>query len=157
MHLFGLKKKQAEFFSPVSGRVKPLLEGRDPVFAEGLMGPGCFIEPENGKICAPCTGRIVSVFPTQHALGIRSKEGVELILHIGVDTVELKGELFKGYVTKNQQVKKGDLLVECEFEEMKKRNIITDVFLVFPDRTQEEIQINYGSLEVGDKLLSFIG
>jgi PTS system beta-glucosides-specific IIC component len=105
--------------SPLNGTVVPLSEVKDTVFAEGILGKGIAIHPIEGKLVSPVNGTILTVFPTNHALGIRSDEGVELLIHIGFDTVELEGKFYKGYITEGDRVSVGDLLVEFDIDEIK--------------------------------------
>lgn len=129
--LLGNKKKSEEagggaaktrniVFSPVAGQVLPLSEVDDPAFASGAMGQGVGIEPETGKLYAPADGEIAAMFPTGHALGMRTDDGMELLLHIGIDTVEMQGKGFHACVEAGARVKKGELLVEFDVEEIKK-------------------------------------
>jgi len=97
--------------APISGKVTKLEDVPDPVFSEKMMGDGIAIDPVEGKILSPVEGRIVQIFPTKHAIGIQAKNGVELLIHIGLETVSLNGEGFNIYVSEGEKVKQGDLLV----------------------------------------------
>lgn len=97
--------------SPVKGTVKPLSECEDAAFASGSMGSGVVIEPSEGKVYAPCDGEISTLFPTHHAIGITSKNGAEILIHVGMDTVMLDGEGFKAYCDTGDKVKAGQLLL----------------------------------------------
>ena len=111
---FFKKKKQLELIigSPVKGKAVPLSSVNDPTFSEGMLGQG--ICPEDSKIYAPADGTIGMVFNTLHAVSLTTKEGVEILIHIGLDTVKMNGEGFKGYVKAGDTVKKGDLLLEID-------------------------------------------
>ena len=100
----------------MNGRVQPLSEVADEAFASGAMGSGAAIEPAEGKLYAPADGVIEAVFPTKHAVGMVTSEGVELLMHIGIDTVKLGGKHFEAHVQPEQSVKKGDLLVSFDME-----------------------------------------
>ncbi len=124
-NLFGGKGKQEEqaggsgckpktIYSPMAGTAIPLADVEDPVFSQGMMGLGVGIIPSEGKLFAPTDGTVAAVFPTGHAVGMETKDGMELLLHIGIDTVELKGKGFKAVVQQGAKVKAGDLLVEFE-------------------------------------------
>lgn len=106
--------KTKTVYCPVAGTSIPLAEVEDPVFSQGMMGEGVGIRPSEGKLYAPADGTIAAVFPTGHAVGMQTEDGMELLLHIGIDTVEMKGEGFKAMVEQRAKVKKGDLLVEFD-------------------------------------------
>ena len=105
---------QTEIFSPLTGRVIPLKDISDPVFSQEMMGKGVAIEPTDGKVVSPITGTVVMVFDTHHAIGLKSEEGVEVLIHVGMDTVELKGKGFTPHVQNGDRVSVGDLLVEAD-------------------------------------------
>ena len=93
--MFGLfKKEEFKIVAPVDGELIPLAEVADGVFSEKIMGDGFAVIPANGAVCAPLSGTAETVFPTGHAVGIKTKDGIECIVHIGLDTVELNGEGF---------------------------------------------------------------
>ncbi len=114
-----VKFKTTTIKAPLSGKVVKLSQLNDQVFASGLMGKGIAIEPTNGEVCAPVTGTITSILPTKHAIGIISDEGVELLIHVGMDTVELKGVGFECFVNENEHVKAGDLLLKADLKKIK--------------------------------------
>ena len=118
---FFKKKKQLELIigSPVKGKAVPLSNVNDPTFSEGMLGQGIAICPEDNKIYAPADGTIGMVFNTLHAVSLTTKEGVEILIHIGLDTVKMYGEGFKGYVKAGDTVKKGDLLLEVDLDKVK--------------------------------------
>lgn len=152
-NLFKFRKQLDRLVSPISGECCNLSEGKDPVFAEGLMGPGCFIVPDgNGEIYSPCDGIVQTVFPTKHAYGLTTTNGVEVIIHIGVDTVNLNGEFFDCKIQRKQKIKKGELLAEFDYQALINRAIIPDVFLVLPNQKKENFEIKYGKVEAGDIL-----
>ena len=105
---------------PIEGEVKPLSAVEDPTFGEGMMGNGIAIEPTVGKVVAPVDGTVQMVFKTKHAVAIKSDRGAEILIHVGMDTVQLGGKHFTTHVTEGQKVKKGDLLVEFDMNEIKK-------------------------------------
>lgn len=106
--------------SPIKGKVMPLKDIKDPTFSSGVMGNGVGILPAEGKVYAPFDGMIEAVFPTNHALGIKSNDGIEMMIHIGIDTVKLKGQNFTAHVKSGENVKKGDLLIEFDKEAISK-------------------------------------
>lgn len=106
--------------SPLTGEVIPLSEVKDDVFSNEIVGKGAAVVPEKGEVRAPEDGEVASVFDTGHALGMVTKDGVEILIHIGLDTVELKGKHFKVHVKQGDQVKKGQLLITFDMEAIKK-------------------------------------
>lgn len=104
-------KKKVEVYNPFEGPTVSLDRLPDPVFSQRMMGDGVAVIPDNNQCRSPFDGTIVTVFPTKHAIGIRSKEGVEVLIHIGLDTVQLQGEGFDLHVEAGQQVTKGQLLI----------------------------------------------
>ncbi len=109
-----LSQSSLVLFSPVSGRLLPLADLPDPAFAEGMLGDGVAIEPAEGRFYSPCSGKIVGVADTLHAYNILADDGLELLLHIGIDTVELQGKGFAPKVKEGDRVKAGDLLAEVD-------------------------------------------
>ncbi|KMM36443.1 N-acetylglucosamine-specific PTS transporter subunit IIBC [Guptibacillus hwajinpoensis] len=105
---------EQDFVMPVQGKIIPLTEVPDEVFSSGMMGEGFAIMPENGNFSSPVDGEVVSVFPTKHAIGIRSTQGLEILIHVGIDTVNLKGEGFTTLVKEGDTVKKGQKLMEVD-------------------------------------------
>ncbi|WP_306483008.1 PTS glucose transporter subunit IIA [Anaerococcus sp.] len=105
--------------APLTGEVKDIKECSDPVFAQEIVGKGVIIVPTEGKVYAPVDGKISMLAETGHAVGITSDNGTELLIHIGLDTVELEGKPFDIKAENNANVKRGDLLIEFNIEEIK--------------------------------------
>ncbi|WP_420821015.1 glucose-specific PTS transporter subunit IIBC [Shimazuella alba] len=122
-------ENMGEFVAPIEGKIVPLSEVPDQVFSQKMMGDGFAILPSSGKIVAPCDGKIETLFPTKHAIGLTSTSGHEILIHIGIDTVELKGEGFTAYVTGGDQVKKGQHLLDVDLDFLKKNapSIVTPI------------------------------
>lgn len=118
--VFG-KRKEADFVSPMTGQILALEETPDPAFAEGAMGQGYAVALAGARVVAPFDGEVVACFPTGHAYGLRSDSGVEVLLHIGIDTVELDGVGFDRKVAPGQRVKCGDLLVVVDIAAIEAR------------------------------------
>lgn len=115
--------KDEALLAPVSGKVIPLSEVRDEAFAGGILGQGAAVIPENGEICAPCDGVISVMYPTGHAVGIKSDIGAEILIHVGMDTVTLNGSCFDVKVKAGDHVKAGQLLVRANIEGIKKEGL----------------------------------
>lgn len=107
-----------ELVSPLDGELLPLSEVKDEVFSSGAMGEGVAIEPSQGVLHAPANGRVVMTFPTGHAIGMKTKDGAEILMHIGMDTVNLQGKGFETLVDKGDEVKAGDELVKFDIDEI---------------------------------------
>ena len=146
--------KKESIISPVTGEVVDLTEVPDPVFSEKLMGDGIAIIPSLGEVCSPVDGEVVQIFETKHAISIRSEKGLEIILHIGLETVNLKGKGFKSYVKENKKVKAGDKLISFDLDLIKSEgyNLITPLVLVNMDEKVKKIdkKLDKKSIAVGD-------
>ncbi|MBE7056382.1 MAG: PTS glucose transporter subunit IIA [Ruminococcaceae bacterium] len=114
------KGKPSVLCSPLKGKIIPLEEVEDEAFSNKVMGDGIAIEPTEGKLYSPCNGKIETLFDTKHAVTIVSDSGCEILLHIGIDTVELNGKFFKTHVSDGQTVKTGDLLISFDMAGIKK-------------------------------------
>ncbi len=107
-------------FAPAKGRVLELAEVRDEAFASGSLGGGFAVDPVEGKVYAPFNGKVAMLFPTKHAIGLVSDNGTEIIIHVGIDTVNLKGEHFEAHVTAGDRVNKGDVILSFDIDALKK-------------------------------------
>ncbi|MEZ2718851.1 beta-glucoside-specific PTS transporter subunit IIABC [Niallia circulans] len=112
------KVEKEEVLSPLKGEVKPLSEVKDEAFASGALGHGIAIEPSEGNLYAPADGTVSALFPTKHAIGITTDTGADILIHIGMDTVQLEGKHFIVHTTQGELVKKGQLLIEFDMDEI---------------------------------------
>lgn len=128
--------------APLAGRVIPLANVSDAVFSKKMLGDGIAIEPSKGELYAPIDGEIEMIYNTKHALGMRSVEGIELLFHIGIDTVNLKGEYFDVLVSEHQKVVKGDLLVRFDLEKIKAAGFDTTTMIVVTNPRHVKIALN---------------
>lgn len=133
-----VQKEEAQFkgvtevvHSVADGQVINIEDVKDPVFSQKMMGDGFAVEPENGKIVSPVAGKVSSIFPTKHALGLVSDNGLEVLVHIGLDTVSLDGKPFEVKVTEGQTVAAGDLLVEADLAAIREAGRETSIVVVF--------------------------
>ncbi len=147
--------KEEELVAPINGQVVPLSDVKDEVFSSGSMGKGIAIEPQEGKVCSPLDGEVVMVFPTGHAIGLKSTNGAEVMIHIGMDTVELEGKGFTTLVKKGQAVKKGDPLIKFDMEAIKKAGfkLTTPIVVTNSNEYQEITAIADGPITIGTALL----
>lgn len=119
--LFKKTPEEITLVAPVSGALVDLGEVPDPVFAEKMMGDGIAIEPDYGEVVAPVDGKVIQLFPTKHAVGIEAPNGAEILIHIGLDTVNLNGEGFTAHVEEGDQVKQGDQLISFDLNVIKEK------------------------------------
>ncbi|TAA67155.1 PTS glucose/maltose transporter subunit IIBCA [Streptococcus sp. LQJ-218] len=128
VHYKGLTE---EVYSVADGQVVALEQVKDPVFAQKMMGDGFAVEPANGTIVSPVSGTVSSIFPTKHALGLVTEAGLEVLVHIGLDTVSLEGKPFTVHVTEGQKVAAGDLLVTADLDAIRAAGRETSTVVVF--------------------------
>ena len=144
------EKSQSVVYAPLTGKAVPLEQVPDPVFSEKVLGDGVAIIPEDGRIVSPVDGQIESVAETGHAYGFSTEDGLELLVHVGLETVSLKGECFKVHVKEGDQVKKGDLVAEVDLAYLAEKNInpITPV-LICSDIDGQDLKCAEGGVEAG--------
>ena len=132
----------AQLVSPLDGQVKPLSQATDPVFSSGVMGQGVVIEPSQGEFVSPVNGTVTVLFPTKHAVGIVSEEGVELLMHIGMDTVSLDGKGFEAHVAQGDKVVVGQQLISFDTNVIKEAGLITQtpVIITNQDDFQADVE-----------------
>ena len=142
--------------SPIEGNAVDLQEVGDGVFSEGILGKGIAIEPTVGRAVSPVNGTVSTVFDTKHAVGLTSDSGVEVLIHIGLDTVKLNGEHFNAHVKPGDKVKAGDLLVEFDIEKIKEAGYptITPVIVTNTDSYEDVEAIAKGAVKEKDNLVS---
>ena len=128
VHFKGLTE---EVYSVADGQVVALEQVKDPVFAQKMMGDGFAVEPANGNIVSPVSGTVSSIFPTKHALGLVTEAGLEVLVHIGLDTVSLEGKPFTVHVAEGQKVAAGDLLVTADLDAIRAAGRETSTVVVF--------------------------
>ena len=116
--------------SPINGEMLPLSEVQDAAFAGGMLGKGVAFEPDEGKVVAPFNGEVMSLFPTKHAIGLVSDDGVELLIHVGLNTVELNGQYFEAHVKQGDRIKQGQTLLTFELEKIRDAGFVTQTPVV---------------------------
>ena len=134
--------KTAQLVSPLAGQVKPLSQATDPVFSSGVMGQGVVIEPSQVELVSPVNGTVTVLFPTKHAVGIVSEEGVEMLMHIGMDTVSLDGKGFEAHVEQGDKVVVGQQLISFDMDVIKEAGLVTEtpVIITNQDDFQADVE-----------------
>ncbi len=144
--------------APVTGQLVPLTTVSDPVFASLAMGKGVAIIPEDNTIFAPADGEVVSLFPTGHAIGIRTMNGAELLIHIGVDTVKLEGQYFRALVQQGDTVSRGQALIEFDREAIQAAgyDVVTPVVMTNTNIAKDVIYEEHMAVRAGDDIITVI-
>ncbi|APB38046.1 PTS sugar transporter subunit IIA [Heyndrickxia coagulans] len=146
--LFQKKPKEERIFAPVRGQVVAIEEVPDPTFSEKMMGDGIAIKPTEGLLVAPFDGEVVQVFPTKHAIGLRGASGLELLIHIGLETVTLNREGFETAVKAGDKVKKGDTLITFDLAliQEKAADTITSIVVTNGEAVHLDKKINLDAM-----------
>lgn len=147
--------KTITLYSHMNGTAVKLEDVEDEVFSQKILGEGAAVEPSEGKLYAPCDGKIDSVFDTKHAVNMVSDDGVEILLHIGIDTVKLGGQYFEAHVSDGQEVKKGDLLISFDMDKIKAAGykVTTPIIIGNTDDYASVDPVAQNSVSAGDMIL----
>lgn len=149
------KTEEKVVMSPLTGEVIPLSEVKDEAFSSEAMGKGCAIIPTEGTVCAPFDGTIVGLLDSHHAVGMESENGIEILIHVGMDTVKLNGKHFVSHVEQGQKVKKGQLLLEFDIPAIQKAGyeVVTPVIIANTDEFSDIVTEANGQVHCGERLL----
>ncbi len=150
--MFGLFKKSIKIYAPMTGDAVDISSTADPVFAGKMVGDGVTIRPIDGTVLSPVDGEITQLFDTGHALGFKVGD-VEVLLHIGIDTVELKGEGFTKLAKVGDNVKVGDPLIKVDLEILKSNNKALDTPVIITSDAGKSIEKSLGSVEAGKTVI----
>lgn len=145
------KKKGIQLIAPADGKIVPLSEVRDEVFSQAMVGPGFAVIPEGGMVefKAPIAGVIDMVFDTGHAFGIKSDEGLEILIHIGIDTVGLGGQGFEKLRLAGERVNVGDPVIRADLDYIKSKGLMLDTPVILTDMTKTyEVVMNQEGAEI---------
>ena len=144
--------------SPINGELVPLSEVKDETFASEMMGKGIAINPLEGKVVSPVDGTVQMIFKTKHAIGLKSKDGAEILIHVGMDTVQLDGKHFTAHVKDGDEIKVGDTLVEFDIEAIKKEGyeLITPIIITNTMDYLEIVPREAGTVKSGENILTII-
>ena len=153
--MFGIFKKKKEIVAPLSGESVPLEKVPDEAFSQKMVGDGLAIIPSDGYLVSPFEGTVIQVFDTKHAYILKSNDGVEILIHIGINTVKLNGQGFENKVSNNQKVKKGDLLSIVDFNFISKQRLSTFTPIIFTNIEQFNMKFNFTQLNCGKTPISY--
>ncbi len=154
--MFDFRKKQKELavYAPMDGTAIDLSDVPDDAFSEKILGDGAAVIPKNGIIYSPVDGEIIDITDTKHAFCITTNEGTELLLHVGIDTVKLKGEGFKVNILSGDKVKVGTKIAEVDLEFLRKNNLRTETPVVLTEAQNYKItQVHSGEVSGGRDVL----
>ncbi|HIW89256.1 MAG TPA: PTS glucose transporter subunit IIA [Candidatus Ligilactobacillus excrementipullorum] len=151
--MFGLKKKSTtmELLAPTDGEIINLSDTQDPVFSKGALGIGFGLDPSSGEIYAPVTGKVTLVAETKHALGFETADGLQVLLHLGIDTVEMKGAPFKLAAAQGQKVKAHDKLGTMDLQQISDAGYLPTVLTVITNSgdLDLELELTTGQTQAG--------
>lgn len=149
------KTHKSTLYAHMSGRIVPIEKVEDDVFSQKILGEGVAVEPSEGRLYSPCGGTVDSIFDTKHAVNILSEDGVEVLLHIGIDTVKLGGRFFESHVSDGQKVRKGDLLITFDIDKIREAGFkLTTPMIVGNSDDYSSFNIAAdGTVSAGDRLL----
>lgn len=148
--------EEIEILSPVKGEVKNVTESTDQTFASKAMGDGIAVTVSEGKVVAPADGKISFVFPSKHAVGLMLKDGSSILIHCGIDTVNLNGEGFECFVAINQEVKQGDVLLTFDQDLIEKKGYSTETMMVFELNEGRQVEMKYTGATKGEDVVAII-
>lgn len=142
-----LKKKKLVLKMPINGKLINIVEVPDEVFSQKMLGDGFAIEPKDGMVYSPIDGKVVQKFPTNHAIGLETKDGLEILIHVGIDTVELKGEGFKSLIGVGDKVVAGQALLEVDLEFLKAKGKLLITPIIFTNFNKiKKFNVKYGEI-----------
>lgn len=152
--LFGKQEEKIEIAAPVDGEAVPVTEVNDPTFSEEILGKGIAIRPSGNQIVAPCDGTVEMMFDTGHAVSLTSTQGAEILIHVGLETVKLKGTHYTTHAANGDQVKKGQLLISFDREAIAADgyDTITPIVICNSD-SFSQVEYRTGAVNAGDTVL----
>ncbi|MDO6450878.1 PTS glucose transporter subunit IIA [Oceanobacillus profundus] len=153
--LFGKKETLENLVSPITGNILKIEAVPDDMFSQKMLGDGIAVEPTEGIVVSPLDGEVVQFFPTKHAVGIQGNNGLEVLIHIGLETVALNGEGFEGYVQQGDKVRAGDKLISFDLELIKEKadSIVSPVVITNFDQVQELVKSEGSTANHGESVL----
>lgn len=155
-NFFKKKDDTLALYRPVKGKVIDISQVQDCMFSEKLMGDGVAIEPEGNEVVAPCDGKVLLVPKTLHAVALEASNGAEILIHIGIDTVELKGQGFTCHVSAGDTVRRGDKLISLDREFIKREGKPLTTPVVVTNAEDKGIEINKNLENSGDIIMELV-
>lgn len=151
--MFGFFDKKEKIVAIASGEIIDMAQVSDDVFAQKMLGDGYAVIPKDGEFVAPCDGIVLNVFLTKHALTMESEQGLEILIHIGIDTVQLSGECFEVFVKENQEVKAGQLLIKADLDFISSRGFdTTSPFVITNMERVKHMEFSPSNVERGQQV-----
>lgn len=154
MNLFN--KKKDSITNPVNGEVIPMEKVADEVFSKKLLGDGFAVEPTDGDIYSPVKGKVLSIFPTKHAISILTNNGLEVLVHMGIDTVELEGECFDILVKKDQKITNDTKIAKMDIPYILEKQKSTTVIVAFTNVKDKAIQLELGTQSAISEIMTIV-
>lgn len=151
-------QKEIQVYAPVNGKICDISKVKDPMFAEKMLGDGCAILAEDGLIGSPCDGVVTMIANTSHAFGITTKQGIELLVHVGLDTVNLQGKGFQCLAKVKQKVKANDPILKVDMSYMKEQgmDMTIPIIVINPNGYQLEKKFQQGKVGASTKIMTLI-
>ena len=143
--------------SPANGRLFELAACSDPLFAQGTMGSGFVVFPDDGVVSSPVDGTVEMVYETLHAFGLRAADGREVLVHVGLDTVELNGAPFKCRVARGEEVRRGERLVHADLDVIHDAGLSSEIVVVFPDTAANALHLDKTGVVYRGEIIGSIG
>ncbi|WP_028044536.1 PTS sugar transporter subunit IIA [Candidatus Stoquefichus massiliensis] len=156
--MFQFLKKKTDFnlYAPIKGKCIDIAEVKDKVFASKVMGDGFAVIPDDNVICSPCEGVITMIFPSKHAFGIKMKDGKEILIHIGIDTVQLNGNGFVSFKQVNEHVKIGEPVIQFDKINIESQNYDLTTMVIVTNQSNSMKKQKLGEMvEVKDLIVSY--
>ncbi|WP_270788401.1 PTS sugar transporter subunit IIA [Enterococcus casseliflavus] len=150
--MFWNKIKKEELHAPVNGNIINLESVEDEVFSSKMMGQGFAVEPFDGQICSPTKGEVISIFPTKHAIMIKTNENREMLIHMGIDTVELESQGFEILADEGENITIGTPLAIIDLDYLSEQNKLNTIIIVFPDNSDIQVNVNTGKVKLGESI-----
>lgn len=148
----GLFNKKVVIYSPVNGLGKSIDQVNDEMFAARALGDGFAVEPEDDVLVSPIEGTVTAIFPTKHAISLKAKNGLEVLLHIGIDTVELNGLGFDIKVEEGEKINSETILAVVDFAQLRAQGKETDVMVIFTNLDQKKVAFKEGQAVSGQEI-----
>lgn len=151
------ESRETQVYAPVDGQTVPIGEVKDETFSQKILGDGIAILPESGEFCSPADGKLESVFPTGHAYAVTTEDGAQILVHIGFDTVELKGKYFTVYGKNGEKVKRGDRIVSVDLEGIRHAGYdLTTPVVILNSAEYAEVRKTEGKVRSGKQILTLV-